>query len=205
MAIRDSKSPNTYWYQSGVTREDRENMNRHRGIIVWFTGLSASGKSTIAHAVEKELHDKGVRTIVLDGDNVRYGLCGDLGFTDCDRSENLRRIGHVAKLFLEAGVVVLTAFISPFEEDRSRAQRMLDRPEDWLEVYCSCPIEVCVSRDQKGLYRRALNGEIPYFTGVNSPYEPPQNPDVTVDTSKLSVSESVKRIIEAFEKRAFFF
>ena len=195
------KSSNTFWYRSSVVREDRESMNNHRSIIVWFTGLSASGKSTLAHAVEKELHERGIRTVVLDGDNVRHGLCGDLGFTEDDRSENLRRIGQVAKLFIEAGVVVLTAFISPFEQDRSRVRLMLDRPEDLLEVYCKCPVEVCESRDQKGLYKRARKGEIADFTGVNSPYEPPKNADMTIDTSKLSVSESARQIIKALEKR----
>ncbi len=195
------KSSNAFWYRSSVARQDRESMNNHRSIIVWFTGLSASGKSTLAHAVEKELHERGIRTVVLDGDNVRHGLCEDLGFTEDDRSENLRRIGQVAKLFIEAGVVVLAAFISPFEQDRSRVRLMLDRPEDLLEVYCKCPVEVCESRDQKGLYKRARKGKIADFTGISSPYEPPKNADMTIDTSKLSVSESVWQIIKALEKR----
>lgn len=199
MADSKMKSPDTFWHQPIITRESRERQNGHRGAIIWFTGLSASGKSTLAHAVEHKLHERGVRTIVLDGDNVRHGLCGDLGFSDEDRSENIRRIGQVSKLFLEAGVIVLTAFISPFRIDRSRVRMMVDDPRDFIEIYCKCSIDVCESRDIKGLYKRARKGEIPDFTGISSPYEIPENANLAVDTSRLSVEECVEQVIRTLQ------
>ena len=168
-------SDNVVWHHATVTRQRRERLNGHRGGVIWFTGLSGSGKSTLGHAVEEELHRQGCRTIVLDGDNMRHGLCGDLGFSEADRHENIRRIGEVAKLFVEAGVVVLTAFISPFSADREKARRIVGE-SDFLEVYCRCPVEVCESRDVKGLYAKARAGIVTQFTGVSAPYEAPAIP-----------------------------
>lgn len=161
------KSPNVVWHHATVTRERREHLNRHRGVAIWFTGFSGSGKSTIGHAVQETLHQAGCRTFVLDGDNVRHGLCGDLGFSEKDREENIRRIGEMAKLFGESGAIVLTAFISPFRRDRERV-RGLFQHGDFLEIYCRCPLEVCEGRDPKGIYKRARAGEIKDFTGTTN-------------------------------------
>ncbi len=185
---------NVVWHHATVTRERREAQNGHRGAIVWFTGLSGAGKSTLAHAVEEHLHRMGCRTFVLDGDNVRHGLCADLGFSAADRVENIRRIGEVAKLFMEAGVIVLTAFISPFREDRDRVRAMV-QPGEFIEVYCQCPVEVCEQRDVKGLYRKARAGEIAQFTGISSPYEAPDAPELVVNTSEKSLPGCVQQVI----------
>jgi len=186
-------SPNVVWHHATVTRQRREKLNGHRGVVLWFTGLPSSGKSTIAHALEERLHQGGCRTIVLDGDNIRHGLCGDLGFTAKDREENIRRIGELAKLFVEAGTVVLTAFVSPFRQDRARARGLLLHG-DFLEIYCRCPLEVCEQRDPKGHYQRAKAGAIKDFTGVSAPYEEPLDPERVLDTAKLSIEESVARV-----------
>ena len=175
-------------------------MNGHKSVILWFTGLSGSGKSTLAHAVEEQLHEMKCRTFVLDGDNIRHGLCGDLGFSDEDRVENIRRIGEVAKLFLEAGVISLTAFISPFRSDRERVRNLVPHG-DFLEIYCHCPLEVCEERDVKGLYKKARAGEIKAFTGIDSPYEEPQAPELTVDTGSESLEESTNKVIELLRER----
>jgi adenylylsulfate kinase len=185
-------SSNTVWHQATVTRARREQMNGHKAAIIWFTGLSGAGKSTIAHALEEHLHRQGCRTYVLDGDNVRHGLCGDLGFSIDDRHENIRRIGEMAKLFADAGIIVLAAFISPLSADRDRVRRISGA--DFVEIYCRCPLEVCESRDIKGIYRKARAGEIHDFTGINSPYEEPDNPELIIDTSNVSVEESVATI-----------
>jgi len=187
-------SDNVVWHHATVTRLRREAQNRHRGAIIWFTGLSGSGKSTLAHEVEERLHRMGCRTFVLDGDNVRHGLCGDLGFSAEDRVENIRRIGEVAKLFMEAGVIVLTAFISPFRVDRDKVRAMVQAGE-FLEIYCQCPIEVCEQRDVKGMYKKARAGKIDKFTGISSPYEAPEKPELAVDTSALSLEECVRQVI----------
>lgn len=189
-----STSDNVVWHHATVTRTRREKQNGHRGAILWFTGLSGSGKSTIAHATEERLHRMGCRTFVLDGDNVRHGLCGDLGFSEEDRVENIRRIGEVAKLFMEAGVIVLTAFISPFQTDRNQV-RALVRPGEFIEIYCECPLEVCEQRDVKGLYKKARSGEIGQFTGISSPYEAPGKPELTLETSRQSLDESVNQVV----------
>ncbi|MBY0243682.1 MAG: adenylyl-sulfate kinase [Burkholderiaceae bacterium] len=194
------KSSNTVWHHATVTRARREELNLHKGAIIWFTGLSGSGKSTLAHAVEERLHQATCRTFVLDGDNVRHGLCADLGFSDEARTENIRRVGEAAKLFVEAGIVVLTAFISPFEGDRERV-RKLAGADDFIEIYCRCPLEVCEQRDVKGLYKRARAGEISHFTGISSPYEPPYAPDLTVETSLLSLDESVGAVLALLAQR----
>lgn len=182
------------WHQSTVTRELRQQHNGHRSIILWFTGLSGAGKSTLASAVEEALHRMGCRTFVLDGDNVRHGLCSDLTFSNGDRQENIRRIGEMAKLFVEAGVIALTAFISPFRRDRQRV-RSLVAPEDFLEIYCRCPLQVCEERDVKGLYRKARQGEIKEFTGISSPYEEPEHPDLIINTDEMSLKESVAAVL----------
>jgi adenylylsulfate kinase len=184
----------TVWHEPSVYRKDRENMNGHKSVIIWFTGLSGAGKSTVAHALEDRLHKNKVRTFVLDGDNVRRDLCKDLGFSDDDRTENIRRIGEVSKLMMEAGVIVLTAFISPFIRDR-QIVRNLTAENEFIEVYCDASLDICESRDVKGLYKKARAGEIPHFTGISSEYEQPENPEILLDTENQTVEHSVERII----------
>jgi adenylylsulfate kinase len=191
---------NIKWHKSLVSRNDREQQNSHRSVIVWFTGLSGAGKSTVAHAVEQRLHGLGCRTFVFDGDNVRFGMCSDLGFSESDRSENIRRIGEMSKLFIEAGIIALTAFISPYQKDRNRV-RSLVKEGDFLEVYCHCPVEVCEQRDVKGLYAKARAGEIKNFTGVSSPYEPPTTPELVLNTSWQSLQECTDKVIELLQQR----
>jgi len=194
------KNSNIIWHHATVTRELRELQNKHKSTVLWFTGLSGSGKSTLAHAVEEKLHQCGCRTFVLDGDNIRHGLCSDLGFEDSDRRENIRRVGETAKLFIEAGVITLTAFISPFLEDRNRV-RSIFQNGNFLEVYCKCPLEVCEQRDVKGLYQRARDGKVKQFTGISSPYEPPKNPELIVETDKLTLEESVIQVMGLLKTR----
>mgnify|MGYP000220995075 CR=1 FL=1 len=191
---------NVVWHHATVTRARREQLNGHRSAILWFTGLSGAGKSTLAHAVEEHLHQLGCRTFVMDGDNVRHGLCADLGFSEESRKENIRRVGEAAKLFLEAGVIVLTAFISPFRADRARVRNLVPHGE-FLEVYCRCPLEVCETRDVKGLYKRARAGEIKDFTGISSPYEAPVAPERVVETGALSLEDSVADVIAMLVER----
>ena len=180
-----------------VDRSAREKLNGHKAKIVWFTGLSGSGKSTITNAVEQALHAQGVRTYVLDGDNVRHGLNRDLGFTDADRVENIRRIAEVGKLMVDAGLVVLTAFISPFRSERDMARALFDE-DQFVEVYLDVPLDVAESRDPKGLYKKARRGELPNFTGIDSPYEVPENPELVVPTHELSIDECVAKVLEKF-------
>lgn len=196
-----NKSPNTFWHHADITRKDREKLSNHNSVVLWFTGLSGSGKSTLAHAVEEQLHKRQCRTIVLDGDNVRHGLCGDLGFSENDRTENIRRIGQVARLFVDAGVIVLTAFISPFQVDRERVRMMVERDDDFVEVFCNCALEICEQRDVKGIYRRARKGEILDFTGISSPYELPESPELMVDTGAMHVAQSAGVVIAYLESR----
>jgi len=186
---------NIFWCEGRVKREDRERLLGQKGVVIWFTGLSGSGKSTLAYAVEEKLHEMGYLTYVLDGDNIRHGLNSDLGFSPEDREENIRRVGEVAKLFADAGVIVMTAFISPYRKDRRRARRLMDGGR-FVEVYCKCKLEVCERRDPKGLYRRAKVGEIDEFTGVSAPYEEPERPEIVVETDKQSVEECVEKIIK---------
>ncbi len=193
-------SPNTLWHHAVIQREHRQQQNGHKSAVLWFTGLSGAGKSTLAHAVEEQLHQLGCRTYVLDGDNVRHGLCGDLGFSAADRTENIRRIGEVAKLMVEAGTIVLTAFISPFRADRERVRGLMAHG-DFLEIYCLCPLEVCETRDVKGLYKKARAGEVKEFTGISSPYEEPQSPELRVDTAILSLEQSVEVVLELLRER----
>lgn len=190
---------NVFWQHSHVKREDRHESNGHSGAVLWFTGLSGSGKSTLAHILEEHLFSQGVQAYVLDGDNVRHGLCGDLGFSAEDRSENIRRIGEVAKLFAEAGLIVLTAFISPFEVDRSRARGI--GSDNFIEIYCRCSLSVCEERDVKGLYKRARAGEVKEFTGISSNYEEPTSADLVIDTSELSIEESTAKILDLLYSR----
>ena len=193
-------SPNVVWHHATVTRERRERLHGHRGAVLWFTGLPSSGKSTIAHAAEEQLHTLGCSTIVLDGDNVRHGLCGDLGFSAADRAENIRRVGEVTKLFVDAGTIVLTAFVSPSLRDRMRARGMLQLGE-FLEIYCQCPPEVCAQRDPKGHYQRAREGSIENFTGVSAPYEEPPDCELILHTDKISISESVQKVVALLRGR----
>ncbi len=198
--MNNKKSTNTVWHKATVTRERREKLNEHKSVILWFTGLSGSGKSTVAHCVEEKLHQLGCKTFVFDGDNVRQGLCGDLGFSDSDRKENLRRIGEMVKLFLEAGTISLTAFISPFKEDRDKIRSMVPAG-DYIEIYCRCPISKCEERDVKGLYKKARAGEIPHFTGISSPYEKPENAEIVIDTDgTVSIADTVEITLEALCK-----
>jgi adenylylsulfate kinase len=186
---------NITWHNATVTRARREKLNGHRGVVLWFTGLSGAGKSSLAHAVEEHLFQIGCRTFVLDGDNVRHGLCADLAFSDEDRTENIRRVGETVKLFLDAGVIVLTAFISPFIADRARVRSLVPFGE-FFEIYCDCTLEVCESRDVKGLYKRARAGEIKDFTGISSPYEVPLCSDLVINTSALNLDESVNQVVK---------
>lgn len=187
-------STNVVWHQATVTRARREAQNGHRGAIIWFTGLSGSGKSTLAHAVEETLHKMGCRTFVLDGDNVRHGLCGDLDFSLQGRIENIRRVGEVAKLFMEAGVIVLTAFISPIRADRDRVRGMV-REGDFIEIYCNATVQICERRDIKGLYQKARAGKIAEFTGISSPYEVPVEPELTVNTGEDDLAACVAQVV----------
>lgn len=190
---------NLTWHSTSVSRADREALAGHRGATLWFTGLSGSGKSTLANAVAAELHRRGVRTYVLDGDNVRQGLNKDLGFTAEDRVENIRRIGEVAKLFTDAGVVTLTAFISPYRSDRALARSL--QPADFVEVHVDADLATCEARDPKGLYRKARAGQIANFTGIDSPYEAPETPEIRVNTSNDSVERCAAQVVEELERR----
>lgn len=194
---------NVVWHHATVTRARREQLNGHKSVILWFTGLSGAGKSTLAHAVEQRLFDMGCRTFVFDGDNVRHGLCSDLGFAAEDRVENIRRVGEMTKLFLETGVIPLTAFISPFRSDRERVRSLVPHGE-FLEIYCRASIDVCEQRDVKGLYKRARTGEIKNFTGISSPYEEPQDPELIVDTGSQPLEECVEQVIELMQERGVF-
>tara|TARA_B100001996_G_scaffold115837_1_gene87685 strand:+ start:1005 stop:1637 length:633 start_codon:yes stop_codon:yes gene_type:complete len=187
-------SRNIVWHQSSVDRNARANQKGHRSAILWFTGLSGSGKSTLANAVNAALFGKGLATYVLDGDNIRHGLCKDLGFSDKDRQENIRRIGEVSKLFLDAGVIVLTAFVSPFIADRQRARELV-KENDFIEIYCSADLKICEDRDTKGLYAKARKGDIKEFTGISSPYEKPLDPELTIDTGSGNIEECVEEIL----------
>jgi adenylylsulfate kinase len=197
--MAEQKATNIVWHQGAVTRADRERLNGHRGATVWLTGLSGSGKSTIAVDLEKALLSRGVRAYILDGDNIRHGLNKNLGFSPADRTENIRRIGEVAKLFTDAGLVAITAFISPYRADRDQVRALM--PDDFVEVLVDCPLEVCEQRDVKGLYEKARAGKIPEFTGISAPYEPPPKPELTLGTATQSVEESVAQIVNYLTRR----
>jgi adenylylsulfate kinase len=198
--MAEQKGTNIVWHQGAVTRNDRAQLNGHRGCTVWLTGLSGSGKSTIAVDLEKRLVERGVRTYILDGDNIRHGLNKNLGFSPEDRTENIRRIGEVAKLFTDAGLVAITAFISPYRADRDQV-RALMQVGDFIEVFVDCPVEVCEQRDVKGLYKKARAGEIKGFTGISAPYEAPAKAELTINTAGQSVEESAKQILEYLERQ----
>jgi adenylylsulfate kinase len=189
---------NIVWHHSTVTRASRAHQRGHRSAIVWFTGLSGAGKSTLANAVNSALFEQGLACYVLDGDNVRHGLCRDLGFSDADREENIRRIGEVAKLFLDAGVVVLTAFVSPFRADRDRARALVEAG-DFIEIHCAADLGVCEQRDTKGLYAKARAGEIKEFTGISSPYEEPEQPELRIDTGSQDLEGCVQQVLSYLE------
>ncbi len=195
-----SKPHNIIWHDSSITKEDRRKQNNHSSFVLWFTGLSGSGKSTIANALAKELYDRNIRNYVLDGDNIRNGLNRDLSFSDEDRTENIRRISEVSKLFVDNGTVVLTAFISPFIQDREKAKAIVSE-EEFIEIFVACPLEECEKRDPKGLYDKARKGEIPDFTGIDSPYEEPVSPALTIHTNEQSVTESVEVILNYLKNR----
>jgi adenylylsulfate kinase len=193
------RSTNITWYERRLTKSDYRQRNGHSSMVLWFTGLSGSGKSTLAHRVEEVLFNKGWYTYILDGDNVRHGLNGDLGFSENDRRENIRRIGEVAKLFVDGGVVVLAAFISPYREDRDRVRALFEEGE-FVEIYVECDLKTCERRDPKGLYRKARAGELPDFTGIDSPYEEPLNPELVVGTGWLDITDSVNRVVDFLER-----
>ncbi|URT73223.1 adenylyl-sulfate kinase [Cytobacillus firmus] len=189
-----TKATNITWHDAAITKEDRRAQNGHGSVVLWFTGLSGSGKSTIANAVSHELFRQGINEYVLDGDNVRHGLNKDLGFSEADRNENIRRIGEVAKLFVDSGKIVTTAFISPFRSDRETVRALFEEGE-FIEVFIDCPLEECERRDPKQLYAKARRGEIKDFTGIDSPYESPESPEITVRSDQYTVEEAVGQIL----------
>jgi adenylylsulfate kinase len=189
-------------HEGNIKKEDRQRLKGHKSAILWFTGLSGSGKSTVAHKLEEKLFERGIHTYVLDGDNIRTGLNKDLGFSAEDREENIRRIGEVAKLFVDAGIIVLSAFISPYIKDRETVRNLVEEDE-FIEIYVKCPLEVCEKRDVKGLYKKAREGIIKNFTGIDDPYEEPLNPEIVVETDKETLEESVNKIIKYLEENKY--
>jgi adenylylsulfate kinase len=196
------KSTNVVWHEASLSKDARRKQNGHHSFVIWFTGLSGSGKSTVANAVATRLYENGIRNYVLDGDNIRHGLNKDLGFSEEDRKENIRRIGEVSKLFVDGGQVVLTAFISPFLADRQVVRDLL-KEDEFVEIFVKCPIEECEKRDPKGLYVKARQGIISDFTGISSPYEEPVNPELVVETNLYSVEECVDQIVAYLKSRQF--
>jgi adenylylsulfate kinase len=191
---------NVYLQGYNVSKENRNELNKHKSCLIWFTGLSGSGKSTVANEIEKALFTKGYKTYTLDGDNIRLGLNKDLGFTDLDRNENLRRIAEVAKLMVDAGLLTLAAFVSPFQKDREKIKEIVGA-DNFIEIFVDCPLEICEQRDVKGLYKKARNGEIKNFTGIDSPYEKPIQPDFTINTDKEDLSVSVSKILDFLKNK----
>ena len=197
--MTEQKAKNITWHQAIITHKDREKLLNQKGCVLWFTGLSGSGKSTLAHEVENTLHERGHLTYVLDGDNIRHGLNQNLGFSPQDREENIRRIGEVSKLFADAGVIAMTAFISPYTADRDKVRALLTEGR-FIEVFVDCPLEICEQRDTKGLYKKARTGEIKEFTGISAPYEAPAHPEIVVNTAQLSLPESAEQVIDYLEE-----
>ncbi len=197
--MTEQKATNITWHEGAITNADRERLLQQKGVVIWFTGLSGSGKSTLAHAVEEKLFEKGHLTYVLDGDNIRHGLNKNLGFSPEDREENIRRIGEVAKLFADAGIITMTAFISPYRADRDKARALLDDGR-FIEVYVKVPLEVAEERDPKGLYKKARAGEIKQFTGIDAPYEEPLNAELVIDTSQHSLEESAEIVLKYLQE-----
>lgn len=198
----EQKATNIHWHKSEVHRVDREELMGHRGFTIWFTGLSASGKSTLAVALEVALYEKGYHTYIMDGDNIRHGLNRNLGFSPQDRTENIRRIGEVARLFRDTGIINMTAFISPYRTDRQMA-RSLCEDDCFIEVYVDCPLEVCEQRDPKGMYKKARTGQLKEFTGISAPYEPPENPEIHLHTDKMTIDECVRTILAYLSNRQY--
>jgi len=196
------KSQHVVWHKAQISKFDRQRLNGHRSAVIWFTGFSGAGKSTLSVAVEKELHKRVIRTYVLDGDNIRHGLNSNLGFTQEDRTENIRRIGEVSKLFVDAGIMTLTAFISPYRNDRDMVRAMVGTGE-FVEIYVKCALEECERRDPKGLYKKARSGEIKGFTGIDAPYEAPWNPELIVETDKESLKESVASVLNFLQENGY--
>lgn len=197
-----SESNNITWHDSEVTKEERQKRNGHKSAVIWFTGLSGSGKSTVSVALEKALFNEGKQTYRLDGDNVRHGLNKNLGFSPEDRTENIRRIGEVAKLMVDAGSITVTVFISPYKQDRDNVRAILEDGE-FIEVYTKCSVEECENRDPKGLYKKARSGEIPEFTGISAPYEAPDHPEIILDTEHESIDQSVDRVIQYLKQHQY--
>jgi adenylylsulfate kinase (EC 2.7.1.25) len=195
-----SIDPHLRWHPQQVTRAMREARSGHRSVLVWFTGLPSSGKSTLAHGLEERLFAEGRSAYVLDGDNVRHGLCRDLGFAEKDRAENIRRIGELANLFLDAGIITLAAFVSPYAADRRKVRELVGA-ENFIEVYCRCPVEVCEARDEKGNYARARAGGIAHFTGISAPYEAPPSPDLVLDTDRTDVEAAIAAVLSLLRRR----
>ena len=196
------KANNIKWHHGKITKVDRVNLLNQKGVTIWLTGLSGSGKSTIAVELEHALIENRHQAHILDGDNIRHGLNKNLGFSPEDRTENIRRIGEVAKLFTDAGIITITAFISPYREDRDAVRRLLSDGE-FIEVYVKCPLDVCEERDTKGLYKKARAGEVKDFTGISAPYEEPLNPELTIDSSKLTVEESTRAVLNYLEEKGY--
>ena len=197
-----SESNNITWHDSEVTKEERQNRNGHKSAVIWFTGLSGSGKSTVSVALEKALFNEGKQTYRLDGDNVRHGLNKNLGFSPEDRTENIRRIGEVAKLMVDVGSITVTAFISPYKQDRDNVRAILE-DDEFIEVYTKCSVEECENRDPKGLYKKSRSGEIPEFTGISAPYEAPDHPEIILDTEHESINQSVDRVIQYLKQHQY--
>lgn len=196
------ESTNITWHDSEVTKQDRQQLHGHKSATLWFTGLSGSGKSTISVELEKALFERKKHAFRLDGDNVRHGLNKNLGFSPEDRQENIGRIGEVSKLMVDAGLITITAFISPYREDRDNVRAMLD-DDEFIEIYTQCSVEECERRDPKGLYKKARTGEIPEFTGISAPYEEPRNPEITIDTEQLDVKDAVTQILNYLEEHQY--
>ncbi len=193
---------NLYPYQLSVVKEERRRLNGHSSAIIWFTGLSASGKSTIARFLDRKLYKRGIHTYLLDGDNIRCGLNRDLGFDQLNREENIRRIGEVSKLFIDAGIIVITAFISPYREDRDKVRKLVENGE-FIEIYVKCSLDICESRDPKGLYKKARKGELKNFTGITDPYEEPKKPEIIIDSGSETPENASDLIFSYLEKNHF--
>lgn len=191
---------NVTWFNGYLSREDRERLHGHKGAVIWFTGLSASGKSTIARHLEKQLYNLGCSTYVFDGDNVRHGLCGDLGFSPEDREENIRRIGEMVNLYVDAGIIAIAAFISPYRKDRESIRELVGK-DRFMEIYIECPVDVCAARDQKGIYEKARAGVLKEFTGISAPYEPPENPDLVIHSDQEDAMEASQRVLDLIKER----
>ena len=198
----ETKATNVVWHHTKITKEDRRRLNGHKSCVLWFTGLSGAGKSTLANEVERELFERRIRSYVLDGDNIRHGLNKNLAFSPEDRMENIRRIGEVSKLFVDAGLFTLTAFISPYRKDRDTVRAMFEEGE-FIEIYVKCAVEVCEDRDPKGLYKKARAGEIKEFTGISAPYEEPDAPEIVIETDKQSLEESVAQVVDYLQENGY--